>query len=462
MSRILLAGAGPLPGPDLRKVYAPGLRLDAFRRALQDAGHSVYLAEMHFGGQAPEDAPAPPAGLAGHLTLQEDPAAAAEQITAWAAECSPEAAVALADSPSLAVALSGYRGPLHVDYFGHPMAERQQQAHVHDSDEALADQWLHVLPVLLRADRFSVVSPSQRLALIGELGAAGRLNSRTCHHELVDVVPPAMPFAEPFSLREPGLLSRLGVPEDARTILSTGGFNTWFDEETLFRGLEMAMDRDPAIHFIATGGRIEGHVGVVFDQFQARVAQSRFRERFHLVGWVPHRDLEDLMLLCAVAVNCDRWSVEGELGCRNRLLGWLWAGLRVVTTVCSDSTRELVERGHVRPVPDGDPEALALALLRALAAGRPADSERLRQELQAQWPGEGAFQPLLKWLESPVPAPDRAAGDVTNPLADAQRRFHRANEAAELVDRLLGSSAFRILARTRPGIHALVKRLRRP
>ncbi len=461
MSRVLLAGAGPLPGPDLKKVYAPGLRLDAFRRALMGAGHSVYMAEMYFGGEAPENLPPPPEGLAGHLALPADPAQAAERLTALAEQWQPEAAVALADAPSLAVALSGYGGPLHVDYFGHPMAERQQQAHVHGSDEGLSAQWLHVLPVLLRADRFSAVSASQRLALLGELGAAGRLNRHTCHRGMVDVVPPALPFEESFNLREPGLLSRLGVPEGARTILSTGGFNTWFDEETLFRALELAMERDPAVHFIATGGRIEGHVGVVFDRFRGRVAESHFRERFHLPGWVPHRELEDLMLLCNAAVNCDRWSLEGELGCRNRLLGWLWAGLRVVTTVCSDSTRELVEQGHVRPVADGDAKGLASALLQALEEGRPGESERLRERLRGQWSGGGSFEPLLAWLDNPVPAPDRAEGEVCNPLADAQRRFLRGAEAGELVDRLLGSRAFGLFARTRPEIHRLMKRLRK-
>lgn len=472
MSRVLLAGVGPMPHPDLKKVYAPGLRLDAFRRALVDGGHEVHLAEMRFGGGAGAPGAPSPSGLAGHTPIPGDPAEAATILTRIAEEWRPDAAVALTDAASLALATSHYSGPLHVDYFGHPMAERQQQAHVHDSDEGLAAQWLHVLPVLLRADRFSVNSPSQRLALVGELGAAGRLNSGTCHSELIDVIPPAIPFAEPFTLGDPGLLGRLGVPEGARVVLSTGGFNTWVDEETLFAGLERAMEEDPRLHFVATGGRIEGHVAVVFERFEDRAAASRFRERFHLVGWLPHRELEDLMQLAEVAVNCDRWSLEGELGCRNRLFGWLWAGLRVVTTVSSDPTRDLVAQGLVQPVPERHPEALAAALVEAAAAGRPSDPERIREQLRRDWFGTAPFEPLLSWLQSPTPAADRGEGQVQNPLALLQRRLLREAEqdatarelqrtAKELADRLEGSRLFRLFARLRPETGELVKRLRK-
>ena len=49
------------------------------------------------------------------------------------------------------------------------------------------------------------------------------------------------------------------VPEDAFVVLWSGGYNVWSDIETLLQGLEKAMDEQPSIHFLSTGGAISGH-----------------------------------------------------------------------------------------------------------------------------------------------------------------------------------------------------------
>ncbi len=472
MSRILLLGVGPLPRRDLRRLYATGLRLDAFLQATLRAGCEVHLGEIYFPRVGEAFQPRQHALICEHRQLPTDPREITAVLDEWIPRLQPDGVVALTDIAALAVAQSRYTGPLHVDYFGHPMAERQQQAAAHQSDAALHDMWRIVLPVLLRADRFSGCSNDQRLALIGELGAAGRLNAKTSEYPFVEIVPPTLPFSEPLTLTDPGYLRSKGVPEGARVVLSSGGFNTWMDQETLFLGVEQAMQRDPALHFVCTGGAIEGHVTAVYTDFTRRVEASPHRARFHLLGWVPHAELDDAMLLSHVAVNCDHLTYEGELGCRNRLYGWLWAGLRVVTTVSSEPTRALAEQGWVRTVPPHDPAALADALLEQAALPRQADLGTIHERLRSQWGAENFYQDYTRWVQSPRRAPDRAAEDlVRNPLADLQRAFLAAagsrqaedalrRRATEIAETLLGSRAIQLYGSLHPATRALIEELK--
>ncbi|MBI5155459.1 hypothetical protein HZA57_09495, partial [Candidatus Poribacteria bacterium] len=93
---------------------------------------------------------------------------------------------------------------------------------------------------MLRADAFGVCSAPQEHALTGELGAAGRLNAATCGHRLVHLLRPALPFRAEFASPPAPFLRGPRVPPDARIILFTGGYNTWLDEEALFRAVSRA------------------------------------------------------------------------------------------------------------------------------------------------------------------------------------------------------------------------------
>ncbi|MCC6545965.1 hypothetical protein IT570_02265 [Candidatus Sumerlaeota bacterium] len=467
MTRVLLVGVGPMPRAGLKKVHATGLRLKAFLDALLRAGCEVSIAEFPFSDRDTQFVPNNHPAVTHHVALQprlEDPTIMIEGLVEkW----DPHCIVALTDIGALAACAARFDGPIHVDYFGHPMAERQQQGAAHKNDTALADQWLHVLPVLLRADRFSVCSRDQRQALIGELGAAGRLNQHTTGYDLAEVVPPVLPFAELLTLSQPNLLIERGIPSGSRIILCSGGYNTWVDEETLFRGIEGALARDENLHFVSTGGAIEGHVENVYERFEGRVRSSAVHERMHLLGWVNEEDFENILLLSHVGVNIDFKTYEGELGCRNRLYGWLWAGMRAVTTVSSEPTRALVEQGWVTEVPFGDAGKLTTAILKEANKPREVHPQEVHQRLRQQWGGENFFSSFSQWVKKPERAPDRADGVVRNRLAELQRSFLESAEvleklatARELADRLSGSRAAQLYGKLHPEITALIQRLK--
>ncbi|MCB2154920.1 hypothetical protein KQI84_08530 [bacterium] len=467
MSRLLILGVGPRPAPAARQVFAPGLRLATMIHELAADGHEIAVGEFLFGGaeKAAEDQSD---GVARHEFLPSDIPQAADRIAALAREHNADAVVALTDVAALAAVRSEFDGPLYIDYNGHPMAERQMQAEVHGSNAALHDQWLYVLPVLVRADMFGVCSGAQRYALLGELGAAGRLNAATCGHELVQVLPVVLPFDEPFRSSQRGYLRGGIVPEDARIILFTGGYNTWLDEATLFEAVERVLANDPQAVYVTTGGEIEGHVNKVFRNFRARVEKSPHRDRYHFLGWIEHDRFIDCCLEADVGVSCDRWTLEGELGCRNRLFGWLWAGMRAVMNDPTEITAEFADAGLIATARAGDAADFAEKLGTELRLGRfdEQEAERRREKLHELRGAGKCYEPLRNWAKNPQPAPDRVAtGQVENPLVNLQREFLNRDETVsrdveELVQRLSGSRAFGVYENLHPDVRRLLERIR--
>jgi hypothetical protein len=214
------------------------------------------------------------------------------------------------------------------------MAEAQAKASVEGRNWPVAHTWSLLAPVLQAADRISVVSERQRYATIGELGAAGRLTAETCGYEFTAVIPCALVPIDETPPRAPGpregmVRGRL-VPEGAFVVLWSGGFNVWSDVLTLARGLEGAMDREPRLHFVATGGAVPGLDSSTWERFRELVLRSPHRERFHLEGWVTGDRVAGYVEEADLGVLADRMVYEGLLGSKNRVLQWMGAGLPVL------------------------------------------------------------------------------------------------------------------------------------
>lgn len=461
MTRVLVAGVGPLPQAGLDRVLAPGLRLDTIVRALVADGHEVGIAEALFAETKDAASIASPAGVSHHVRV---PADSVDRFFSVVAPFHPGAVVALTDAMASVAAEALEDIPLWVDWFGHPMAERQMANAVHDNDVSLKDAWWHVLTALLHADRFSGCSNAQRLAIVGELGAAGRLNAKTCGTELVHILRPALPFEKEFVRRPEPFLRGKRVPADARIVLFSGGYNTWLDEETLFKAVDEVLARDPRAVYVSTGGAIDGHVTVVFERFRHLIEKSAHRDRYVFLGWVGHEDFEQCTLEADVGVVCDRPTLEGELGCRNRLFGWIWGGMRAVSASLSENQRtDLEPNGLVRGTPLGNPLELAAAIAEELALGRfpEAEAAERRATLRRVCSPAACYAPLLEWVRDPVRAPD--ARDA-NPLKRAQREFaafngYRSPEIAELLARMQGSRLVRFWLGRNPRLARLVDEL---
>ncbi len=408
MTRVLVCGLCPLPFENTLRSFGPGIRSWQFARSLANAGHRVHLLAMMIPGSY-EDSDAVRSERRDGVDIERltdeeffDPA----RIEARIAELRPEALVGATIYGSNILALTRPKVPFWADQFGHVMAEAQAKACLEDEDWPLPHFWKLLEPVLLSADRLSAVSRRQRFANIGELGVVGRLNSKTCGYELTAVIPCAVVPAEGAPPR--GVLRGSVVPEDAFVVLWSGGYNVWTNVDTLFAGLEIALGKNERIHFVSTGGAIEGHDDSTYRDFRDRILGSRHRRRYHLQGWVRAELIPSYQAEADLGVLAEAPIYEGRLGSKNRLVQWMGAGLPVLYNRMGDLGSLLAEKKLGLTFGIGDAAAMAERIL--WAADHPEALRRTRRRArryaQTELSFEATTRELVSWAENPSRAPD--------------------------------------------------------
>jgi glycosyltransferase involved in cell wall biosynthesis len=311
--------------------------------------------------------------------------------------------------------------PLWLDYLGDPFSERQIQAAAYKNDASLLELWKLMANALLLGDRFSVASYPQKYALMGQLGIAGRLNQFNSGTEMIHVLPNCSRVMLDKPARIHSTVKGFLIPADSYVVLWAGGYNTWCDPDTLFRGLELAMKRDSMIYFVSVGGEIPGHDNVTFERFRNLTERSDLTSRFHFVGWVPNDQIPGYYRQADIAINVDLDCYEAEIGTRTRIIDWVEFSVPVVTTALCEPARIFEREGLVYTFHPGDPHSLAGALLDARKD--PAKARQRAQDAKAFLDREFAedihFSPLLNWVRNPVFAPDRRAPNPAAQRKDA-------------------------------------------
>lgn len=410
MSRIVVFGQGPMRWESSTRLFALALRTWHFANTLASQGHDVLLFAIRghaFEGWPHEKVSHVRRGRVSVWSLSEHLAhERPELILRKMEEHAPEAVVGVNRDPA-AIAVN-YAGqlPFWADVNGDPMAEAQVKASALGADWNINEWYRTLMPVLLRADRFSTCSMAQRHALIGQLGMVGRLSAKNDGYEFVSAVPNSIDDEE---LELLGRLPRTPrAPGDRFVVLWSGGYNTWTAPDVLFDALQIAMDEAPELHFVSTGGGIAGHHEDAYERFRNAVRRSRHKKRFELAGWVQTAELPAFYAGAHAAILVDRFSYEGTLGARTRMLDWLAAGLPIVTTRLSEISHEVERAGAAITAACGDARGLADAMLELLRD--PAGAAR-RGELGRQWAhdvcrAELQLEALARWARAPSRAPD--------------------------------------------------------
>lgn len=338
-------------------------------------------------------------------------------------EFSPDAVIGVNTYPSFLASSLRFSAPFWADLNGWAMAEAQAQAYKMDSDDYLDHYYNMERSIVSRADKISVVSKPQEHALYGELAAFGRMNKDSFGYKFVEHIPNGTEWFEGergLSDEIPsGLAETLGhVPKDAFMMLWMGGYNTWVDEITLFKGVSEAMKKNDKLYFVSTGGEISGLDNKTFAKFKELIEKSEFHSRFVFLGWVDTADIPYIYRRAHLGLNVDRKCAETIFGARNRLNEMMKFGLPIVTTLGSEISRECTNYGAGVGVKSGDYEGLASAISTIYRewynGGR--DSARLREYGARGREYTEKFcnyltvcEPVFKWLENPRPAPDRGS-----------------------------------------------------
>ncbi len=418
MANILVLGVGPLPFEPTQKLHAPGIRTWQIASALGKKRHFVTLCVIDFGDFKPD------AKLAErHAAVRQD---LGSNISLVRLRYAPEETVASIRTLHVATRFAAVVSssdimnamaadleldiPMWLDYNGDPFAEKQLQASLYKHDGSLYPQWELYLKGLLHGDRFSVCSDHQRHALIGQLAFAGRLTGANSGEELVRVIPNCSRVMTERTPVRSKPLKGSSIPATSFLVLWSGGYNTWCDPETLFQGLELAMKRDPLVHFATTGGALEGHDTKSFEIFRGLVEGSRYKDRYVFLGWLPTEEVGAYFEQADLAIFADRYSVEGELGTRTRIVDWVQYNLPIACTSLCELTDVMAANDLITTFEIGSPESLAKAIL---DVHRNPDAAKQRATRAKAWFNDTfdedlAVKPLTDWIEDATFSRDRS------------------------------------------------------
>ena len=411
MSRLLVLGVGPLPFENRKKVYGESLRTWHFLKPLLDAGHEICLVALQLPDPYHEE------NLPQIIQMQKD------NLLYYSVDelyvfmdihyiqmhhdlFKPEVILGINTHAAQQACRLQTDCPIWADLNGWAMAEAQTKAALNKDDYFIDFLWKRESPVVRRADRFSVASEPQKFALIGELAVAGRLTRETFGYEFVDTIPNSVEKKEYNHAKT--VLRGIKVDKHDFIVLWSGGYNTWTDIETLFKALTNAMDQNPKIKFVSTGGKIDGYNDLTYPQFLKMIESSPFKDRFIMLGWVPTEDVENYYFESDLGINIDAMNYEAVFGARNRLTHMMKIGLPVLTTVGPEVTQIIQKENLGLTFQIGNPESFAEQIIWGANHRQELQQmgQRAKQYVFDHWAINQTTKAVQEWVKNPTHSPD--------------------------------------------------------
>lgn len=402
-----MIGNGPLPNEESKSRPAAGLRTWQFLKAIEAANLTLikiampecYEVEPKFEAKSKDN---------GYdiFTISKNDPDLLGRIQKIIDEIEPDVVIAVNTYPSYLASKLSMRAYFWADLNGWIMAEGAIQAYATGSNDYLPHYYRMEKSILQRADKISTVSVAQKGAALGELAFLGRINKNTAMYEFVEHVPNVAYGCEKNVIESEEIAAK--IPKDAFLCLWAGGYNTWADEVTLFKGMEFAMREKENVYFVSTGGEISGLENKTFANFKKLVEESEFRKRFVFLGWVETKFMPFVYEMADLGLNVDLNCIETHMGARNRINEMMKYGLPIVTTLGSEIAGEVAACGAGIGVKSGDFEALGRAIVGA-AAGDAAILEKTR-DAGIAYTKENDYGKIMnvlnEWLKKPGHAPD--------------------------------------------------------
>jgi glycosyltransferase involved in cell wall biosynthesis len=426
--KILILGMSPLPFENDRKVYGTGIRTWQFIEPLIRNGHKICVCNYAIPSAYPQDFKSLYQGKFivkrstessyefDYNILKKDDFENTGILKEILLKFDPECIVGCSFYPSFIAAKlinsvsSQFKiVPFWADLFGHVMAEAQARAFVDDDDGCLFHYWHSEYNIIATADIFSSVSDRQAYALIGELGAAGRLNKYTSGYNFINTVPCGMP-AEKFVHKKSVIRGKNNISDDDFVILWTGGYNTWTDVDTLFEGLILSMEKNPKIKFVSTGGEIPEQDLKTYPRFISMIEKCKFTSNFVMNGWIAGEDVPNYFFEADIGINIDKNIYEVRLGSKSRILDWMRAGLAVLSSNVCELT-EIMEREKIGyTFKSGDAKDLSEKIIYLSNHKDEAKKTGIKGKDfgKKQFSFNATTKPLQEWSWSPTFAPDKS------------------------------------------------------
>ncbi|RZV42653.1 MAG: glycosyltransferase [Acidimicrobiales bacterium] len=400
MPRVLIV----TPEPIGAKMAGPAVRASHIARVL---GHSndVVLASLEGEGSSP-------------ITTQEVVDPGTIDVTAF------DAAIVQGSALLRLPELAASELPIVVDWFDPFHLEAQHRGGgdsvrrrdlIEGARQTLAQQ-------ATRGDFFVCSNEAQRAHWLGWLAHAGRINAVTTDADpsmraLLDL---ASFGTTPESAKGTSPLRDAFAeidPEDP-VLLWAGGMHDWLDPVTVVNAMPSLLERHPDARLVFMAGP---HPNTSVEEMGVRGAAIERSRELKLFGthvlfattWADYDDRLDWFADADIGVLAHPHHLETALSHRTRLLDHLTAGLATVSTSGDPLSAQLSAAGAAALVDPGDDVAFADAVSDLLGdADRMGQMRQTAAALAGQLRWETTLAPLVRWMEAPAMAADRAAGVV--------------------------------------------------
>jgi len=208
------------------------------------------------------------------------------------------------------------------------------------------------------------------------------------------------------------------IDPDDPVLLWAGGMHDWLDPVTVVDAMPSLLERHPNARLVFMAGP---HPNTSVEEMGVRGAAIERSRELRLFGthvlfattWVEYGDRLDWFADANIGVLAHPRHLESAVSHRTRLLDHLVAGLPTVSTSGDPLSAQLGAAGAATLVDPGDHIALADAVSQLL--GSVDGMEQMKQAavaLAGQLRWETTLAPLVRWVEAPAMAADRAAGVV--------------------------------------------------
>jgi glycosyltransferase involved in cell wall biosynthesis len=413
MSRILLIGYPPPEMVQGAKTEAAHYRTWQFLEPLLNDGHEVLLC-AGVRGEKSENGEIPSRWAANlrYQPLELDKVFWRNSLQSAHDRFRPDCTVAVNFSHCLYATRLHTSGPVWMDIYGDILTIMQGYFYRLQSDRGLTTTIRFLRDVLRCGDVFSGCGTPQEQMMVGELAMAGRLNRWTFGYDFVHTILPGCPLDPSASAqrkRRRSVLAENQVADDEFVVLWCGGYNTWTDVETLFKGLSTAMERAPLLRFVSVGASTYTAAQTTYQRFQQLVHASPSKDRFLLLGWRPWEEVVGYYRESDIGINIDAMHCETLFGTRTRLTEMIASGLPVITTYGSELSRLIENRRAGLAFGVGDWRTMGEML--AHVAANPDQRDRLAERALEYARTGLSFATttgaLRDWVTHPVQAPDK-------------------------------------------------------
>jgi glycosyltransferase involved in cell wall biosynthesis len=424
MSKILMIGDVPPPMGSSEKIEASHYRTWQFVQPLIDDQHTIQLVARPSTGAV--SIPSEWKDFLFYHPVDSRNLGWRKQLQNIHDQFQPDCVVAVNYRPSLYATRLKTKAPIWMDIYGDQLTIMQLTFFRHSNNRGLHTTVGYMHDILQKGDIFSGCGAPQEHMLVGELAMTGRLNSYTMGFPFTRVV---LPGAPPVNTKPPEKkirpqLEQLGIAEDDFVILWCGGYNAWTDVDVLFAALEKAMAAEKRIHYVSIGESTYPSPDNMYNQLKQKIEDSAYRERYHLLGWMPWDSLGDYYQESNVGINIDGLHYETIYGTRTRLLEMMAKGLPIVTSEGTELSYLLRDKGLALTFASGNWEQFGEHMV-SLARERDryrAMADCAYRSAQGEFSFYETTAPLRAWVIQPQKAPDRQTLDRPVKVREAKNR----------------------------------------